>query len=140
MVQVYKCDFCDNFFQNETEAKTHEERCGHNPKNRINNSLIFRLSMIYESLPQIIACALHEVASTELEYLYSETERADDANCFYAIKQNKGRILYALSSAEKVKTQHAGRNSNTYKDVIRENPEIFTAMVKTLQRKAWNEW
>ena len=140
MKQVYKCDFCNEFFPNETEAKTHEEHCGHNPKNKVNNNLIFRLSMIYESLPRIIACALYEVASTELDYLYSETSRADDTNCFYAIKQNQVRILRALTDAGKVKKKQTGRNSTTYKDVMNENPEILTAIVKTLQRKAWNEW
>ena len=73
MKQVYKCDFCDNIFESEAEAEIHEKRCGHNPNNKINDKLVFRLSMIYESLPKIIACALYEVAKNELDFLYKET-------------------------------------------------------------------
>lgn len=140
MKQVYKCDFCDEVFSNETEAKTHEEHCGRNPKNKINNSLIFRLSMIYETLPRIIACALHEVASADLPYLYSEVARADDSNCCYTVKMHQMKMLRSLLDAKKVKDKQAGRNSNTFKDVMREYPEIFAAIVKTLERRAWNEW
>lgn len=139
MKRVYKCDFCNEVFSNETEARMHEERCGYNPQNRVNNSVLFRLSMIYESFPKIVACALHEVAGTELDYLYSEAKRASDTNCFFALKQNQGRILSVLAYAGKVKEKYIGSNSNTYKDVMEEYPEIFTAIVKTLQRKAWNE-
>lgn len=139
MKQVYKCDFCNKTFETKADAEMHEERCGHNPNNKINNKLVFRLSMIYETLPRIIACALYEVANDELDFLYAETERADETNCPYTIKKNKNSMLYVLSSAETVKNKHTGRNSSTYKDVIKEYPELFQAMVDTLRRKAWNE-
>lgn len=139
MKQVYKCDFCEETFSNEIEAKIHEEHCGYNPKNKIYNSLIFRLSMIYGTLPSIIACALYEVANGELDYLYSEAERAGTANCFYAIYESKGKLLLAINKAKSVADEHKGRNSSTYKDIMKEYPEIFEAIVKTLRRKAWNE-
>ena len=139
MTQVYKCDFCKETFPHETVARTHEEHCGRNPKNKINNSLIFRLSMIYESLPRIIACAVYEVANAELDYLYSETARANDTNCCYTIKQNQAKLMCAFADAKRVADKHEGRNSSTYKDVVKENPEIWQAIVETLQRKAWNE-
>jgi len=137
--QGYKCDFCENFFANEIDAERHENACGHNPKNKVNNELIFRLSMIYESLPEVVACALYEVAKDELDLLYAETERADENNCPYMIKQNQNRILWAIRSAQRATEKHKGRNSNTYKDVVKENPELFQAIVDTLRRKAWNE-
>lgn len=139
MRQVYKCDFCEEFFSNEIQVKEHEEHCGRNPKNKINSKVLFRLSMIYETLPKIIACALHEVASPELDYLLAEVERASDTNCIYTIKQHQNRMLTNLSIAKSVEKKHCGRNSSTYKDVLKEYPEIFHAIVKTLQRKAWNE-
>lgn len=58
MKQVYKCDFCDECFTNKTEAIAHEDKCGRNPKNKINDRTVFRLAMIFDSLPAIIACAL----------------------------------------------------------------------------------
>lgn len=139
MRQVYKCDFCEDLFENETQAKEHEEHCGRNPKNKIESVVLFRLAMIYESFSRITACALHEVAASELEYLWKETHRASDTNCFYAIKRHQHRMLNNLDDAVRVKNKHQGRNSSTYKDVLKEYPEIYEAIVKTLQRKAWNE-
>lgn len=140
MKQVYKCDFCDEVFESEAEAKAHEEKCGYNPDNVINDKLLFRLSMIYEDMQKIIACALYEVAKGELDYLYSELFRADDMNCPYTIKRNQSYMLWSVSTAKEVTNKHEGRNSSTYKDVIEQNPELFQAVVDTLERKAWNEY
>ncbi|MBQ7346048.1 MAG: hypothetical protein IJW45_08325 [Oscillospiraceae bacterium] len=139
MKKVYKCDYCEECFANEAEAMDHEDRCGRNPKNQIKDKLVFRLSMLFHSLPTIIACALHEVAADELDYLYRETNRADSHNCCFTIKEQQGKMLYAISRAMDVTRKHNGRKSSTYNDVARENPELLKAMVDTLSRKAWNE-
>ena len=139
MKRVYKCDYCDKCFANEAEATEHEDKCGRNPKNKIKDKTVFRLSMILHSLPEIIACALHEVAADELDYLYQETERADDCNCPYMIKEQKGKMLFAISAAKDATRKHVGRNSCTYKDVAKNNPELLNAVIDTLKRKAWNE-
>ena len=138
MKLVYKCDFCASFFGNEDEAIDHEKRCGHNPKNRINNKLVFRLSMIFHSFPKIVACALHEVAKDELDFLYAETERADSANCCFTIKENQGRILNALYSAKTVAKKHDGRNSSTYNDSIKEYKHILSKALSTSPRPMRN--
>lgn len=139
MKQVYKCDYCDTCFANETEAIEHEDKCGSNPKNKIKDRTVFRLAMIFNSLPKIIACALHEVAADELDYLHQETERANSYNCFFAIEEQKGKMLRVIVGARDVMRKHSGRNSCTYEDVARENPELLKAMIDTLTRKAWNE-
>lgn len=140
MKRVYKCDFCDACFTNETKAVAHEDKCGRNPKNKIKDRTVFRLAMIFKSLPAIIACALHEVAADELDYLQQETERANSYNCPFMIKDQKDKILWVIEDARDVMRKHNGRNSCTYKDVSRENPELLKAMIDTLSRKAWNEW
>lgn len=139
MKQVYKCDYCDEVFPSEAEAEKHEKQCGYNPKNKINDKLVFRLSMIYETIPKIIACSLCEVAEDELDWLYSEAERATETNCPFMINQHKGKMLWVLRAAKDVKEKHDGRNSSTYKDILKEYPELFEAVVATLKRKAWNE-
>lgn len=139
MKQVYKCDYCDKVFSSEAEAEGHEKQCGYNPKNNINDKLVFRLSMIYETLSKIIACSLCEVAEDELDWLYSETDRATETNCPFTINQHKGKMLWVLREAKDVKRKHDGRNSSTYKDVLKEYPELFWAVVDTLKREAWNE-
>lgn len=139
MRQVYKCDYCDECFARETEARNHEDKCGHNPKNKISNRTVFRLSMIFHSLPTIIACALYEVAANELEHLYQETKRADSNNCAFVIKEQQLKMLMAISEAQNVMRKHSGRNSCAYKDVEKEYPELLNAMIDTLNRKAWNE-
>lgn len=139
MKRVYKCDYCDECFSNETEAIAHEDECGRNPKNKIKDRIVFRLAMIFHSLPTIIACALHEVAADELDYLYQETERAGSCNCSFMINEHKSKMLWAISRARDVTRKHRGRNSCTYKDVAKDNPELLKAVIDTLNRKAWNE-
>jgi len=139
MKQVYQCEHCGDCFSNETEAIAHEDKCGRNPKNEIKDRTVFRLSMIFHELPSIIACALYEVAADELDYLYQEVERADSYNCPFMIKEQKGKMLWAISAARDVKRKHEGRNSCTYKDVAKQNPEILKSVISTLKRKAWNE-
>lgn len=139
MKQVYKCDYCGTCFANETEAIEHEDKCGRNPKNRIKDRTVFRLAMIFHSLPAIIACALHEVAADELDYLRQETERANSYNCPFMINEQKGKMLRVIVDARDVMRKHSGRFSCTHEDVARENPELLKAMIDTLTRKAWNE-
>ena len=139
MKQVYKCDFCDEVFPNKTEAEEHEKRCGYNPENKINDKLVFRLSMIFESMLQILACALNEIAEDELDWLYCEVDRATQTNCPFTISRHKNKMLCVLREAKIVKNKHEGRNSSTYNDVNKEYPEIYKAVVETLKRKAWNE-
>ena len=139
MKLVHKCDFCDACFTDETQAIAHEDKCGRNPKNKIKDRTVFRLAMIFHSLPAIIACALHEVAADELDYLYQETERADSYNCPFMINEQKSKMLRVIVDARDVMRKHRGRNSCTHKDVARENPELLKAVIDTLNRKAWNE-
>ena len=140
MKQVYICDYCDECFFNESEAIAHEDKCGRSPKNKIKDRTVFRLAMIFDSLPAIIACALHEVAEDELDYLHQETARANSYNCPFMINEQKDKMLRVIVDARDVTRKHSGRNSCTHKDVARENPELLKAMIDTLTRKAWNEW
>lgn len=139
MKRVYRCDYCGECFAGETGARNHEDKCGRNPKNKVDDRIVFRLAMIFHSFPKIIACALNAVAADELEHLYRETERADSHNCAFMIKEQQGKMLRAISEATDVMRKHSGRNSCTYNDVARENPELLKAMIDTLNRKAWNE-
>lgn len=139
MKHCYICDFCGQVFNSEGEAAQHEEICGYNPKNKIKDATLFRLAMIYESLPSIIACALYDVAESKLRWLYEEANRASTTNCFYVIFDHKQKMLRAIQKAEDVMRKHKGRNSCTYNDVAREYPELLKALTDTLNRAAWNE-
>lgn len=139
MIQGFKCEFCNAFFDTEDKASRHEQSCDYNPKNKITDVTLFRLGMIYEELNDIISCALYEVEKERLDFLANEVNRASDSNCCYVIKRHQGRILSAINNAQTVNKKIEMRNSSKYKDVIKENPEIFKAMVDTLNRKAWNE-
>ena len=99
MKKAYKCDFCDEVFSSEAEAENHEKQCGYNPQNKINAKVVFRLAMIYETIQKIIACALYEVAESELDFLYSEADRATETNFPYVIHRHKNKMLWALSEA-----------------------------------------
>ena len=44
MKRVYKCEFCDEISEKESEILEHEKICGYNPKNEINDEVVLKLS------------------------------------------------------------------------------------------------
>ena len=46
MKQVYKCEYCDEISENKLEIQEHEKICGRNPKNKIDDEIILKLSRL----------------------------------------------------------------------------------------------
>lgn len=84
MRQTWQCDYCGEVFLTKEEAAEHEKNCGRNPENKITDPTIFRLAMILDGLPSIIAAALYELRD-DLPHLICEAERAGTNNCPYMI-------------------------------------------------------
>ena len=140
MKAVFKCDFCEETFGNEIEAVEHEKKCGRNPKNKITDCTITRLSMILYELNCIIGAVISDVRSEQIDFLIEENERADKNNCQFTVYQSKGKADYIFRNALRSKNDRKGLRTTQYDDVLKNYPELYDAFKKTLERKAYNEW
>ena len=139
MKQVYKCDFCTECFSSEQEAKQHEEKCPCNPKNKIEDKTVFRLAMILYQFTDILATALINHDEEKITFVLGEFERADENNCPFTVNQYKGRALCVLKVAQDIKRKREGLKTTQYEDVLKQYPELVSAIEQTLNRPAWNE-
>lgn len=139
MKAVFKCDFCDETFENEIETVEHEKKCSRNPENKITDCTITRLSMILYELNEIIGAVISDLRGKQIDLLIEENERADSENCPFTIYQNKGRTNFILKEAVRSKHDRKGLKTTRYDDVLKHYPELYEAFKKTLERKAWNE-
>lgn len=139
MKQVYKCDFCTECFSSEQEAKQHEEKCPCNPKNKIEDKTVFRLAMVLYQFTDILATALTNHDEEKIPFILGEFERADENNCPFMVHQEKGRALYALRHAKDIKRKREGLKTTKYEDILKQYPELVSAIEQTLNRPAWNE-
>ncbi len=99
MRQTWQCDYCGEVFLTKEEVVEHEKRCGKNPENKITDPTIFRLSMILDGLPWVIATALYELRD-DLPFLIREVERAGKDNCPHTIYEHKNQMIYCLQKAQ----------------------------------------
>lgn len=75
--QAYVCEHCREFFASMEAAEMHEKICAKNPANKVNDKVLFRLSMIYEELDDIVACAISEVAGNGFGCMNMSRSSAD---------------------------------------------------------------
>ena len=140
MKAVFKCDFCEETFENEIEAVEHEEKCGRNPENKITDCTITRLSMILYDLNEIIGAVISDFGDERIDFLIEETGRADRCNCPFTVYQYKDRADFIFREAVRSKNGRKGLKTTRYDDVLKRYPELYEAFKKTLERKAYNEW
>lgn len=140
MKKVYKCDFCEKTFSTESGAVEYEKKCSKNPQNKITDCTITRLAMILHHLYEIIGAAISDIRENDIAFLLEETERADDCNCPFTVKEKQNMILYLLRGCRDIKSKRIGLNTTKYDDIIKDYPELYLAFKATLERKAYNEW
>lgn len=140
MKNVWKCDYCEKTFSIEEIAKEHEESCGKNPKNKITNKTILRLSMIYEEMDCIIASALAKTEIHDYDVLLSEIMRANKYNCPFTVYQNRQRIVNCIQKSVSIQSKRMGLKKTRLQEIEAEYPELLAAATQTIERRAWNEW
>ncbi len=139
MRQTWQCDYCGEVFLTKEEAAKHEKNCGRNPENKITDLTIFRLAMILDGLPSIIAAALYELQD-DLPHLICEVERAGTNNCPYMIYEQRYRIIECLQKAQGIASRRKTLKTTKLQDIEKHYPELLTAILDTLKRPAFNEW
>lgn len=139
MRQTWQCDYCNKTFPTKEETVEHEKICGKNPENKITDPTIFRLSMILDELPWVIATALYELRD-DLPFLICEVERAGTNNCPYTIYDHKCRMIDCLQKAQGIANSRRPLKTTKLQDIEKHYPELLTAILDTLKRPAFNEW
>lgn len=139
MRQTWQCDYCGEVFLTKEEAAEHEKNCGRNPENKITDPTIFRLAMILDRLPSIIAAALYELRD-DLPHLICEAERAGTNNCPYMIYEQRYRMIDCLQKAQGIASRRKTLKTTKLQDIEKHYPELLTAILDTLKRPAFNEW
>lgn len=138
MRQTWQCDYCGKVFSTKEEAAEHEKNCGRNPKNKITDPTISRLSMILDELPWIIAAALYELRD-DLPHLICEVERAGTNNCPYTIYEHRYRMIDCLQKAQEIANSRRPIKTTKFQDMEKHYPELLAAISNTLERPAYNE-
>lgn len=138
MRQAWQCDYCGKVFLTKEECVEHEKNCGRNPENKITDPTIFRLSMILNELPWVIAIALYELRD-DLPFLICEVERAGTNNCPYMIYEQRYRIIECLQKAQGIADSRRPLKTTKLQDIEKHYPELLTAILDTLKRPAFNE-
>lgn len=125
MEQVYKCEFCDEISKNKAEIEKHEKECGYNPKNKINDEIIKKLSRVKESVEDAIMYVILTDYNNKLDYFYDECDRATNKNCVASIYEQKDEIQYLISRAKRIEKEEIKRFLKITK---RDKPEFIEAI------------
>lgn len=132
MKQVYQCEYCDEILENRDEMSKHEKKCGRNPKNRIDNETVIKLSRIYGHFTDsLIYVILNDFSEEKIKFYDNEFERATNNNCPASIYENKRKIHNVFVSVD-----YFRRNETNYFNKItkRDNPELIEA-IRTFLRE-----
>lgn len=103
MKQVYKCEYCEEISEQKIKIEEHENKCGSNPKNRIDDEIILKLSRIKESIDDAITYVLLADYQDKLGYFYTEFDRATETNCLASIYEQKKEIIGLICRAKRIK-------------------------------------
>lgn len=123
---VYECEFCDETSEDKEKILLHEKSCGSNPKNKIKDETVLKLSRIQEHfIDSLIYVLLNDFTEERLEFYNEEFVRATRTNCSASIYENKEALKNVF-----IDVRHFRHNETKYfKDITsRDNPELIDAI------------
>lgn len=126
MKQVYKCEFCDEIIEDEGEMNKHEIKCGSNPKNKIKDEIVIKLSRAYKHFKDsLVYVLLNDFKKEKIEFYEREFERASTNNCPASVYENKKELKDIF-----IDVKHFRYNETKYfTDMTkRDNPEFIEAI------------
>ena len=132
MKQVYQCEYCDKILENSIEMNKHEKECGSNPKNRIDDEIVIKLSRIYEHFKDgLIYVLLEDFDEKTICFYEKEFERATRNNCPASIFENKKELKSIF-----IDVNHFRNNETKYfKDITRRDNFEFINSIRTFLRE-----
>ena len=126
MKQVYKCEFCEEISEDKETILKHEKECGSNPKNKITNEMVLKLSRIYEHFEDsLIYVLLQDYTKKDIDFYIDEFDRAQNNNCPASIFENKRELDNILRRRIQIDRECRTWFENLTK---RDNPELISAI------------
>lgn len=104
MKTVYKCEYCDEISEDYKAINKHELKCGHNPKNQINDKNIYKIAITKNKFEDALVYVLLNDYFDKLDYFSKELGRVDTHNCQAVIFENTGylkHLIYRVNRLEK---------------------------------------
>ena len=131
---VYLCNFCEEYFKEKDEAEKHEDVCGGNPKNKITNKEVLKLSRIKDDFEEALEYMfLFKYNENDLEVFKKEFNRATANNCPASIYENAKYILDIIRSTEYIR---ADTNLKWFKNIVeRDNSRFIDAIEKYMKEE-----
>lgn len=128
MKQVYQCEYCNETLENSIEMDKHEKECGSNPKNKISDKVVIKLSRIYEHFKDGLIYVLLEDFDEEIISFYeNEFERATSNNCPASVFENKRELKDVF-----IDVNHFRYNETKYfKDITKRDNFEFIKAIRT---------
>ena len=126
MKKVYKCEFCDEIMEDKIEMNKHEIECGSNPKNKIKDEIVIKLSRIYDHfIDSLVYVLLNDFKEEKIKFYEGEFERASRNNCPASVNENKREMESVF-----IDVKHFRYNETKYfKDItLRDNPEFIESI------------
>lgn len=126
MKQVYKCEFCDEISKNKIKIQEHEKICGYNPKNKIDNEIVLKISRLYEHVEESLIYILLSEYGKKIDFYIDEFDRATKTNCPASIYENKDELCSILSRAKRIERES---DFKWFMEITkRDNPELIQAI------------
>lgn len=102
MFKVNKCSYCDYISESEDVIKEHEQKCGHNPINKVDDEDILKISITIDKFEDAFRYVLLNDYYDKLDYFYKELERTTMTNCRATIYENRDYIKHLINATNRI--------------------------------------
>ena len=122
MKQVYKCEYCSTNGEDKKIIEEHEEECGSNPKNKITDETLIKLSKLGEMLEDVITYLFLTKYKDKRIFFKDEVIRANRNNCPASVYEQSNNLRCLLGRSWQIQEKELkwflNITERDYKDII----------------------
>ena len=123
MKQVYKCEYCSWVFdEDKSVVEKHEEECGGNPKNKITDETLIKLSRLRDILDDVIVYLFLTKYKDKRIFFKDEVLRASNKNCPASVYEQANNLRCLLGRSWRIQREDLkwflNITERDYKDII----------------------
>ena len=123
MKQVYKCEYCRWVFdEDKSVVEKHEEECGGNPKNKITDETLIKLSRLRDIFDDVVTYLFLTKYKDKRIFFKDELERANNKNCPASVYEQSNNLRCLLGSSWRIQREDLkwflSITERDYKDII----------------------
>lgn len=122
MKQVYKCEYCSTIGEDKKLIEEHEEECGSNPKNKISDKTLIKLSRLKDILDDVIEYLFLTKYKDKRIFFKDEVIRANQNNCPASVYEQSNNLRCLLGRSWRTQKEDLKWflkiTERDYKDII----------------------